>query len=53
MKNTARKSFQCEVCGFHYKDEETARRCETWCREHKSCNLDITKYAIENATSEK
>lgn len=39
---------QCPVCGFHYKDEQTANACEAWCREYKSCNLEITAQAIEN-----
>ncbi len=42
------KLFQCPECGFHYLDEATAKRCEAWCREHKSCNLEITKDAVEN-----
>ena len=40
--------YQCEECGFHYRKKETAERCEAWCREHKSCNIEITKDAIEN-----
>ena len=39
--------YQCEACGFKYKDEETAKRCEAWCNEHHSCNLDIVKEAVE------
>jgi len=44
--------FQCEECGFLYKTEEIAQKCENWCREHKSCNLEIIKEGIpqeENA----
>lgn len=40
--------YQCEECGFHYLEEETAKKCETWCKEHQSCNLEITKNALEN-----
>jgi len=39
---------RCPVCELHYKNEETARRCEAWCREHKSCNLEIIADAVEN-----
>ena len=40
--------YQCEECGFHYKDEELAKKCEAWCREHHSCNIEITSHAEEN-----
>lgn len=39
--------YQCEECGFHYKEKELAEKCEAWCREHQSCNLEITRHAIE------
>lgn len=39
---------QCEECGFHYADKELAEKCEVWCREHKSCNLEITTHAEES-----
>ncbi|MBI2611054.1 hypothetical protein HYW60_03940 [Candidatus Kaiserbacteria bacterium] len=38
--------YQCEECGFAYAKEETANRCEAWCKEHKSCNLEIIKEAV-------
>lgn len=40
--------YQCPECGFHYKDESLAKKCEVWCRERKSCNIEITAYAEEN-----
>lgn len=40
--------YQCEECGFHYEDREWAEKCETWCREHHSCNLEITSHAEED-----
>ena len=40
--------YQCEECGFHYENREWAEKCEEWCREHKSCNLEITAHAEEN-----
>ncbi len=45
---TGAKFYQCPECGLHYKDERIAKQCETWCREHKSCNLEITGHAVEN-----
>ncbi len=42
--------YQCTECGLHYEDEETMKKCEAWCRKHKSCNLSITRLS-EEATS--
>ncbi len=39
--------YMCEECEFMYKDKETAEKCESWCREHHSCNLEITKHAVQ------
>lgn len=41
-------AYQCPECGLHYKNELVAAACEAWCKKHKSCNLEITHYAIEN-----
>lgn len=50
--NTARKDdaklYQCPVCGLHYRDAGTAKKCEAWCTEHKSCNIEIIAHAVEN-----
>jgi hypothetical protein len=40
-----KKLFRCSECGLQYAEKEIAEKCETWCREHKSCNLEIIKYA--------
>ncbi|MFA6076572.1 MAG: hypothetical protein WC735_00680 [Candidatus Paceibacterota bacterium] len=40
--------FQCPECGLYYKEREWAEKCEAWCKEHQSCNLDIIKYAVES-----
>jgi len=39
--------FQCEACGLKYASREVGEKCEAWCTEHKSCNLDIIKDAVE------
>jgi len=39
--------YQCEECGLFYADEETAKKCQAWCTEHRSCNLEIIKHAVE------
>ncbi len=43
----AEKLYQCPECGLHYRDKETAKKCEAWCKKYNSCNLEITKSAIE------
>jgi hypothetical protein len=45
--HTDKKLYQCPECGLHYENEEVAKQCETWCKEYKSCNLDITKGSVE------
>src|SRR3989344_2193279 len=40
--------YQCQECGFHYKDKEMAEKCEAWCKKHKTCNVEITKQSEEN-----
>lgn len=42
------KMYVCNECGFKYSDEAWAKKCEEWCKEHKSCNIEITKHAIKN-----
>lgn len=46
IKKNNRRLYQCEECGFVYADRELAEKCQAWCKEHKSCNLGITKFAI-------
>ena len=42
------KLYKCPECSLHYEDKKQAEKCEAWCKEHKSCNLEITSHAIEN-----
>jgi len=39
--------FQCEACNFFFEEKHWAEKCEVWCTEKKSCNLDISKHAVE------
>ena len=39
--------YKCPECGYWYKEKEWAEKCEAWCKEHKSCNLEITKHAVK------
>lgn len=51
-KNENGRLYRCPVCGMHYHDEATAEKCEAWCTEHKSCNIDIIAHAVENEKKE-
>jgi len=39
--------FVCPECGLSYPDVEWAKKCATWCKEHKSCNLEIIKHSVK------
>ncbi|MBI2476022.1 MAG: hypothetical protein HYV67_02160 [Candidatus Taylorbacteria bacterium] len=39
--------YQCEECGLKYESKEIAEKCQAWCSEHKSCNLDVIKNAVK------
>lgn len=41
-----RTLYLCEECGFAYAEKEWADKCENWCKEYSSCNLEITKHAV-------
>ena len=36
--------YVCEECGFAYKQKEWTEKCQQWCQEHQSCNLEITQH---------
>ncbi len=38
--------YVCDVCGFAYKQRELAEKCQSWCSEKNSCNLEITQHAV-------
>jgi uncharacterized Zn finger protein len=42
-----KKYYRCEECGLLYPNKESAEKCRAWCAEHKSCNLEIIKYAVK------
>ena len=39
--------FYCEECGLAYLDKSTGEKCQAWCSEHKSCNIEIIANAVE------
>lgn len=38
--------FACEICGLIYETAELASSCESWCRAHGSCNVEIASHAV-------
>ncbi len=42
------KLFPCAECGLFYREEALAKRCAAWCKQHKSCNLEIIRQAVKN-----
>lgn len=39
--------YECEECHFKYRDKEWAEKCQAWCTENKSCNLEIISHAVQ------
>lgn len=38
--------YICSECGLSYREKDLARKCKDWCKKHDSCNLEITKHAV-------
>ena len=47
MKEVNLNRYKCRECGLIYNIKDWAEKCENWCKENKSCNLEITKHAIK------
>jgi hypothetical protein len=41
--------YLCEECKLLYRKEHWAQKCEDWCRERGSCNLEIMKHAVNKS----
>ena len=46
MKKNENTLYICEECGFAYEQREWAEKCQQWCVEHQSCNLEITQHGV-------
>jgi len=53
IKKENKKYYQCGICKFVYKDKNWADKCEEWCKKHKSCNMSITNYAVNDILEHK
>lgn len=40
------KLYICEACGMAYREKELAGKCQQWCEQHHSCNLEIIRHAV-------
>ncbi len=43
-KEIENKIYVCPECGYEFKDKEWMKKCQKWCSENHSCNLDIIKH---------
>ena len=41
------KLYQCPECKLWYEDKKWAEKCEAWCKEHHTCNIEIISHAEE------
>ncbi len=48
IEKDSRKLYECEECGFVYKDKIWAEKCQAWCKEHHTCNVEITARSENN-----
>jgi len=46
-------AYMCEECGLIYKNKTIAEKCQNWCDKYKSCNLNITRNALNRRMYEK
>lgn len=46
IKIKGNEYYQCEICKFYYKERSLAEKCQEWCSKYHSCNVDITKHAV-------
>ena len=49
IQENDRTLHKCEECGLKYESKEIAEKCQAWCSEYKSCNLDIIKNAVKDS----
>jgi hypothetical protein len=45
-KSEGKTVFICEECGLAYEQKEWAEKCQQWCRENQSCNLEIIQHSV-------
>jgi hypothetical protein len=38
--------FMCNDCKLLYRTRDLAQKCEDWCIEHNSCNVEISRQSV-------
>jgi hypothetical protein len=46
LKRTSGTIFMCELCGFGYRDLETAEQCEQYCYMHGHTSAAVARKAV-------
>lgn len=46
IKKGSQRMYVCEACGLAYEEREWAEKCQKWCQENQSCNIEITAHAV-------
>ena len=46
VKRNGKIFYVCEECGFTYKEQGWAEKCEEFCVKHHMCSLEITQHTI-------
>jgi hypothetical protein len=44
VERSGQTLYVCEECGLAYNEKEWAEKCEQWCREHGTCNIEIIEH---------
>jgi hypothetical protein len=47
IKRADKKIYQCEECKLLYDEKIWATKCEEWCKNNHTCNIEITKHRIK------
>lgn len=47
----SKELYQCPECGLHYRDKKRMQQCQEFCSANHACNLEITKYSVEEQRS--
>ena len=46
VKDKGKTLYICEACGLAYDEKYWAEKCQNWCQENQSCNMEITAHAV-------
>jgi len=46
-ENTSPEYFLCFRCNLTYESQSLAKRCDTWCRDNDSCNVEVASQSLE------